>query len=56
MSAKYALIDAVLDGLNSHFAERHLYIVRRLEEVTVVADPMRLTQVVTNLVLLCGYW
>lgn len=43
------LIDAVLDGLGGHFAERHLHIVRRLEEVTVLADPMRLTQVVTNL-------
>ncbi|MFC4949260.1 HAMP domain-containing sensor histidine kinase [Pseudonocardia sp. GCM10023141] len=44
------LVGAVLDGLASPVAALGISIVRRLDEVTVFADPGRISQVVTNLV------
>lgn len=47
--ALHLLVGAALDGLAGHFADLELEIVRHLDNVTVLADPVRISQVVTNL-------
>ncbi len=43
------LVGQVLDGFAGHLAERNLTLLRALTETTVVADPVRLRQILTNL-------
>nr|WP_240157162.1 ATP-binding protein [Pseudonocardia broussonetiae] len=50
------LVTAALDGLAGHFTELELELVRRLDEVDVYADPVRISQVVTNLLTNAAIW
>lgn len=50
------LVNAALDGLAGHLAELELEVVRRLDEVDVHADPVRISQVVTNLLTNAAIW
>ncbi|PZS16491.1 MAG: two-component sensor histidine kinase, partial [Pseudonocardiales bacterium] len=44
------MVADTVDGLAGHVAESGLEIVTDLDQVSVVADPVRLRQVITNLV------
>ncbi len=47
--ALHDLVAATLDALGARINERELTVITHLEEVTVLADPVRISQVVTNL-------
>ncbi len=50
------LVVAVLDGLSTFLAEHQTRVTRELEEITVIADPVRISQVITNLVTNAATW
>ncbi len=50
------LVNAALDRLAGHLAELELEVVRTLDEVDVFADPVRISQVVINLLTNAAIW
>lgn len=53
--ALHPLVATALDGLAGHVAELEIEVIRHLDDVTVFADPVRLTQVITNMLTNATY-